>query len=312
MLTPSPLKEQSSSRLSSDTKESEVGFRSDEHKEDGGHEAQAESTEGEQHARLERQQTPVWLFAAQHEMLPREPFSNLETPGKMPTAHEQNTLDASGRLSFSPLSPHSLECTSTPRWLSAAQQKLELGHKDAVATMHINTGKGSLMRGEYSSPHTEPKAVAKAEAEVMAARAGLSGRPRSAVRRRQRWCGAVLVAALLLAEHYTVIIAHSRTQDLAECCSEADILVAAVDRPEMVRGDWIKPGAAVIDAVGRRRGIRRGQDGRRFHHPGAGRRWADDHRQPAAQHRHRGVPPERPPRSGALGAPPPPAFIKSY
>jgi len=118
--------------------------------------------------------------------------------------------------------------------------------------------------------------------------------------------------ALLLAEHCTVTIAHSRTQDLAERCREADILVAAVDRPEMVRGDWIKPGAAVIDAVGRRRGVRRGQDGRRLHHPGAGRRRTDDHRQPAAQHRHRGVPPERPPRSGALGAPPPPAFIESY
>jgi len=45
------------------------------------------------------------------------------------------------------------------------------------------------------------------------------------------------MAALLLAEHCTLTIAHSRTQDLAERCREADILVAAVDRPEMVRGD---------------------------------------------------------------------------
>ncbi len=55
------------------------------------------------------------------------------------------------------------------------------------------------------------------------------------------------MAALLLAEHCTVTIAHSRTEDLAERCREADILIAAVGRPEMVRGDWIKPGAAVID-----------------------------------------------------------------
>ena len=55
------------------------------------------------------------------------------------------------------------------------------------------------------------------------------------------------MAALLLAEHCTVTIAHSRTEDLAERCREADILVAAVGRPEMVRGDWIKPGAVVID-----------------------------------------------------------------
>ncbi|MCH7551711.1 MAG: bifunctional methylenetetrahydrofolate dehydrogenase/methenyltetrahydrofolate cyclohydrolase, partial [Proteobacteria bacterium] len=55
------------------------------------------------------------------------------------------------------------------------------------------------------------------------------------------------MAALLLTEHCTVTIAHSRTEDLAERCREADILVAAVGRAEMVRGDWIKPGAAVID-----------------------------------------------------------------
>jgi len=55
------------------------------------------------------------------------------------------------------------------------------------------------------------------------------------------------MAALLLAENCTVTLAHSRTVDLAERCREADILVAAVGRPEMVRGDWIKPGATVID-----------------------------------------------------------------
>jgi methylenetetrahydrofolate dehydrogenase (NADP+)/methenyltetrahydrofolate cyclohydrolase len=44
-----------------------------------------------------------------------------------------------------------------------------------------------------------------------------------------------------------VTIAHSRSRDLADLCRRADILVAAVGRPEMVRGDWIKPGAAVID-----------------------------------------------------------------
>ena len=55
------------------------------------------------------------------------------------------------------------------------------------------------------------------------------------------------MAALLLAESCTVTIAHSRTQDLPERCREADILVAAVGRPEMVKGDWVKPGAIVID-----------------------------------------------------------------
>ena len=55
------------------------------------------------------------------------------------------------------------------------------------------------------------------------------------------------VAQLLLAEHCTVTTAHSRTQDLPGMCRQADILVAAVGRQEMVRGDWIKPGAIVID-----------------------------------------------------------------
>ncbi|TFH86175.1 bifunctional methylenetetrahydrofolate dehydrogenase/methenyltetrahydrofolate cyclohydrolase FolD [Billgrantia azerbaijanica] len=55
------------------------------------------------------------------------------------------------------------------------------------------------------------------------------------------------MASLLLHEHCTVTVAHSRTQDLAALCREADILVAAVGRPGMVKGDWIKPGAAVID-----------------------------------------------------------------
>ena len=55
------------------------------------------------------------------------------------------------------------------------------------------------------------------------------------------------IAALLLAENCSVTIAHSKTKDLAGVCRQADILVAAVGRPEMVRGDWIKPGATVID-----------------------------------------------------------------
>jgi methylenetetrahydrofolate dehydrogenase (NADP+)/methenyltetrahydrofolate cyclohydrolase len=55
------------------------------------------------------------------------------------------------------------------------------------------------------------------------------------------------MAQLLLQESCTVTIAHSRTRDLAAVCREADILVAAVGRPKMVQGDWIKPGAVVID-----------------------------------------------------------------
>ena len=55
------------------------------------------------------------------------------------------------------------------------------------------------------------------------------------------------VAQLLLKENCTVTMAHSRTKDLAAVCRQADILVAAVGIAEMVQGDWIKPGACVID-----------------------------------------------------------------
>jgi methylenetetrahydrofolate dehydrogenase (NADP+)/methenyltetrahydrofolate cyclohydrolase len=55
------------------------------------------------------------------------------------------------------------------------------------------------------------------------------------------------LAQLLLRENCTVTIAHSRTRDLADECRRADVLVAAVGRPRLIAGDWIKPGATVID-----------------------------------------------------------------
>ena len=64
------------------------------------------------------------------------------------------------------------------------------------------------------------------------------------------------MASLLLQENCTVTIAHSRTRNLPELCKTADILVAAVGRAHFVRGDWVKPGATVIDV-----GINRIEDG---------------------------------------------------
>ncbi len=66
------------------------------------------------------------------------------------------------------------------------------------------------------------------------------------------------VALLLVRANATVTICHSRTRDLAAACARADVLVAAVGRTEMVRGDWIKPGAVVIDV-----GINRVEDASR-------------------------------------------------
>lgn len=61
---------------------------------------------------------------------------------------------------------------------------------------------------------------------------------------------------LLLGANATVTQCHSRTRDLPGVCRRADVLIAAVGRPEMVRGDWVKPGAVVIDV-----GINRTDDG---------------------------------------------------
>jgi methylenetetrahydrofolate dehydrogenase (NADP+)/methenyltetrahydrofolate cyclohydrolase len=55
------------------------------------------------------------------------------------------------------------------------------------------------------------------------------------------------LSRLLLEEHCTVTVAHSRTRDLADECRRADILVAAIGRPRMIAGSWIRPGATVID-----------------------------------------------------------------
>ena len=65
------------------------------------------------------------------------------------------------------------------------------------------------------------------------------------------------MATLLIAANATVTVAHSRTRDLAAECRRAEVLVAAVGKPEMVRGDWVGPGALVIDV-----GINRLPDGR--------------------------------------------------
>ena len=64
------------------------------------------------------------------------------------------------------------------------------------------------------------------------------------------------IALMLLEKHATVTVAHSRTEDLADRVREADIVIAAVGRPNLVKGDWIQDGAVVIDV-----GVNRLDDG---------------------------------------------------
>jgi methylenetetrahydrofolate dehydrogenase (NADP+)/methenyltetrahydrofolate cyclohydrolase len=78
------------------------------------------------------------------------------------------------------------------------------------------------------------------------------------------------MAQLLLAQHATVTIAHSRTKDLPSVCREADVLVAAVGKAKMIQGDWVKEGAVVLD-VGINR-LRRRQALRRRRHESASQR----------------------------------------
>ncbi len=112
---------------------------------------------------------------------------------------------------------------------------------------------GRLMRGEPGNVPCTPAGVMRllddAGVTLEGARAVVVGR--SLIVGKPQ-------AMLLLDRHCTVTIAHSRTRDLPGLCRTADVLVAAVGRPEMIRGDWIAPGAAVIDV-----GINRTDDGLR-------------------------------------------------
>ncbi len=112
---------------------------------------------------------------------------------------------------------------------------------------------GRLMRGEPGNVPCTPQGVMRLLREggvplegahaVVVGRSLIVGKPQS---------------MLLLAANCTVTVAHSRTRDLPALCRQADVLVAAVGRAEMVRADWVRPGAAVIDV-----GINRTADGLR-------------------------------------------------
>ena len=122
--------------------------------------------------------------------------------------------------------------------------------KDVDGFHPLNVGR--LAAGEPGLVPCTPlgvmKLLAEAGVDVAGSRALVLGR--SAIVGRP-------MASLLLSANATVTVAHSRTRELAAECRRADVLVAAVGRAEMVRGDWIAPGATVVDV-----GINRLNDGR--------------------------------------------------
>ena len=114
--------------------------------------------------------------------------------------------------------------------------------KDVDGLNEANAGRVAL--GDFGRAFV-PCTPAGAMVLIRAALPALAGR-HAVVLGRSNLVGKP-VAALLLAADCTVTMAHSRSRDLPALCRSADILVAAVGRPEMVKGDWIKPGAVVID-----------------------------------------------------------------
>ena len=111
--------------------------------------------------------------------------------------------------------------------------KLFLGHEDGLVPC---TPQGAL-----HLIHTVEKDLSGKDALIIG-RSNLFGKP---------------MAQLLLRENCTVTTAHSRTRNLETLCKQSDIVIAAVGRAEMVKGEWIKPGAIIIDV-----GINRGDDGK--------------------------------------------------
>ena len=112
--------------------------------------------------------------------------------------------------------------------------------KDVDGLHPVNAGLLALGRAKLASatPRGVMRLLAETGIELVGSRAVIIG--------RSNIVGKPL-AQLLLGAHMTVTIAHSRTRDLPDVCRQADVLVAAVGRPALVRGDWIKPGAVVID-----------------------------------------------------------------
>jgi methylenetetrahydrofolate dehydrogenase (NADP+)/methenyltetrahydrofolate cyclohydrolase len=114
--------------------------------------------------------------------------------------------------------------------------------KDVDGFLPMNAGLVATGRFERALVSCTPRGIMKlidlAGAKLEGARAVVVGRSNIVGKP---------VAQLLLAANATVTIAHSRTRDLPGVCREADVLVVAVGNPRLVKGDWVKPGAVVID-----------------------------------------------------------------
>ena len=166
---------------------------------------------------------------------------------------EAELLDLVERLNADPAIDGILIQLPLPAQIDEARVIAAIDPAKDVDGFHVENAGKLAVGGQAMVPCTPLGCLALIKAElgdlsgldaVVIGRSNIVGKP---------------MAALLLGESATVTIAHSRTRDLPALAARADILVAAVGRPEMVRADWIKPGACVIDV-----GINRieGQDGK--------------------------------------------------
>lgn len=161
---------------------------------------------------------------------------------KLPTSTgEAELLDLVARLNADPAVDGILVQLPLPKQIDA-QKVIEAidPAKDVDGFHPINAGR--LMTGVPGLVSCTPLGCLLLAQSVRRDLAGLN----AVVVGRSNIVGKPM-AQLLIAQSCTVTVAHSRTRDLADVCRSADLLVAAVGRPEMVRGDWVKPGAIVID-----------------------------------------------------------------
>jgi methylenetetrahydrofolate dehydrogenase (NADP+)/methenyltetrahydrofolate cyclohydrolase len=167
------------------------------------------------------------------------------------TATQAELLALVGRLNADDAVDGILVQLPLPRQIDAAAVLEAIDPAKDVDGFHaINAGR--LSTGQPGLVPCTPKGVMHLLASAGVAVAGA----RAVVLGRSNIVGKPM-AALLLAADATVTVVHSRTRDLPAECRRAEILVAAVGRSELVRGDWISPGATVIDV-----GINRTADGR--------------------------------------------------
>lgn len=155
---------------------------------------------------------------------------------------QQELIDIIGRLNENPLVHGVLLQHPLPKHLDEDAALLALGaEKDADGITPASLGRltAGLDGFRCATPLGITKILDHYNIDVTGKRALVIG--------RSHILGKPM-ALMLLERNATVTIAHSKTVDLADRCREADILVAAVGRAEMVKGDWIKPGATVIDA----------------------------------------------------------------